>query len=469
MGDYNATDKRLARERRRPKTRVQIFKENYLPAIIGCVTVILIVIFLIGSIVRGIQKSQVKNELKQQEAIALEQAQNEMDSEAEAILQEATMYASQFDYQRAIACIESFSGEMANYPEMQDCYDSYLLALDELVLWDDPAAIVNLSFQMLMAEPTRCYNNTTYGTSYNKNFVTVDEFQKILQQLYDNDFILVDIDDITDGNGAKELYLPAGKKPLTITQTNVNYYRYMIDGDGDWMPDSNGAGFATKLVINENGMISCEMVDQTGATVTGYYDLVPILESFITTHPDFSYKGARALLAVTGYDGIFGYRTSPEAAEKIGQAHYQQEVDNAQRIVSKLQQLGYDFACYTYENEPYGTFNAQQISEEMQKWSSEVTPILGETDIFVFSRNSDLENPGLPYTDDRSQVLMDAGYTRYLGFCDADQSWFYADEGYIRMGRILVTGSSMAYHPEWYSGLFDATAILDPDRGTVPG
>ena len=105
----------------------------------------------------------------------------------------------------------------------------------------------------------------------------------------------------------------------------------------------------------------------------------------------------------------------------------------------------------------------------MQKWSSEVTPILGETDIFVFSRNSDIENPNLPYTDDRFQVLKESGYTRYLGFCDADQSWFYSNEGYIRMGRILVTGSSMAYHPEWYSGLFDATEILDPDRGTVPG
>ena len=469
MGNYHETENRQHRERRRPKTRMQIFKENYLPAIIGCVTVIMIVIFLIGSIVRGIQKSQLKNQLMQQEAIAQEQAQIAMDAEAEAIINEAALYASQFDYQRAIACIDSFSGEITDYPEMEANYDAYQSAAEQLVLWDDPAAIVNLSFQMLMADPSRCYNNTTYGTSYNKNFVTVDEFQKILQQLYDNDFILVDIDDITDGNSSKELYLPEGKKPLTITQTNVNYYRYMVDGDGDWMPDSSGAGFATKLVINENGMISCEMVDADGTTVTGYYDLVPILESFITTHPDFSFKGARALLAVTGYDGIFGYRTSPEAAEKIGQAHYQQEVDNAKRIVSKLQQLGYDFACYTYENEPYGTFNAQQISDEIQKWSSEVTPILGETDIFVFSRNSDIENPNLPYTDDRFQVLKESGYTRYLGFCDADQSWFYSNEGYIRMGRILVTGSSMAYHPEWYSGLFDATEILDPDRGTVPG
>lgn len=47
-----------------------------------------------------------------------------------------------------------------------------------------------------------------------------------------------------------------------------------------------------------------------GTVTTGDYDLVPILEKFCEQHPDFSYKGARAVLAFTGYEGILGYRTS---------------------------------------------------------------------------------------------------------------------------------------------------------------
>ena len=49
-----------------------------------------------------------------------------------------------------------------------------------------------------------------------------------------------------------------------------------------------------------------------GTVVTGSFDLVPLLEDFIAEHPDFSYKGARAVLAFTGYQGVLGYRTDPE-------------------------------------------------------------------------------------------------------------------------------------------------------------
>ena len=41
---------------------------------------------------------------------------------------------------------------------------------------------------------------------------------------------------------SKELYLPQGKKPVIITQTQVNYNTYMVDGDGDKLPDKDGDG-----------------------------------------------------------------------------------------------------------------------------------------------------------------------------------------------------------------------------------
>ena len=46
-----------------------------------------------------------------------------------------------------------------------------------------------------------------------------------------------------------------------------------------------------------------------GTVVTGDYDVVPILDSFIKEHPDFSYHGRKGILAMTGYDGVLGYRT----------------------------------------------------------------------------------------------------------------------------------------------------------------
>jgi hypothetical protein len=61
------------------------------------------------------------------------------------------------------------------------------------------------------------------------------------------------------------------------------------------------------------------MVDANGNTVTGDYDMVPILEKFVAQHPDFSYRGAKAVLALTGYNGLLGYRTHPRAAIYFGE------------------------------------------------------------------------------------------------------------------------------------------------------
>ena len=43
--------------RRKKRSKMQIFKETYLPVIIGGVAIILIIIFIIGSITRGPTRS----------------------------------------------------------------------------------------------------------------------------------------------------------------------------------------------------------------------------------------------------------------------------------------------------------------------------------------------------------------------------------------------------------------------------
>lgn len=468
MDEQQNTPKRPVNPRRRKRSQLEIFKEAYLPVVIGCAALLLILIFIIGSITRGIQRIRYEKQQALEASIAAQEEQERLDLEAENLLSQAARLAAAFDYQGAIDTLDSFSGSISDYPNMEQKYTEYTDAQSTLVLWNDPAGILNLSFQLLIADPQRAFSDETYGASYNRNFITTGEFQAILQQLYENGYILVSLDDVTSGSETKELYLPEGKKPLILTQTNVNYNTYMIDGDGDKLPDKDGDGFASKLILDANGNITCQMVDATGETVAGAFDMVPILESFVETHPDFSYQGARAILAVTGYDGLFGYRTNPSAKEFLSEDQYTQEIEGATQIVNKLSDLGYELACYTYENEPYGSYNVEQISADLQKWDSEVTPILGATDIFVFSRNSDIGNPGMPYADEKFETIQSYGFNRYLGFCDADQTWFYADSAYARQGRILVTGSALAHHALWFDGIFDAASILDSTRGEVP-
>ncbi len=454
--------------RRRKRTKWQIFKEVYLPAIIVGIALILILVFIIGSIVRAVQNHNLKAQIAREESIAMEQLAQEQAQEAEDILSVSAHLAAQCDYDHAIALIGSFSGDLNDYPELLEAQAQYESEKENLVLWDDVNQVLNLSFHPLIADAQRAFSDGTYGTSYNRNYVTTGEFRKILQQLYDNNYILVKLSDVTTENGPMELYLPSGKKPLIITQTHVNYNTYMIDGDGDKLPDKDGDGFASKLILDDNGNLSCEMVDAQGETVTGEFDLVPILESFIETHPGFSYKGAKAILAVTGYDGLFGYRTSPAAKEYFGEDFHVSEVASAEQVTNALRNQGYELACYTYENEPYTGFTAEQIQAELNKWQNEITPILGETDIFVFCRNSDIAPNGSAYNDDRFQVIQASGFKYFLGFCDNGTPSYSAHSNYIRQGRILVTGSNLAYQKAWFTGIFDPSSVLESIRGEIP-
>ena len=448
---------------------MRIVKDDYLPAIIGGLALLLILIFIIGAISRGIQGAQFRKQQAIAESIAAVEAQAQLDAEAANIILQAGELSQHYDYDSAISLIRNFSGSLSDYPELEERLTQYENAKADLVIWDDPSSVLSLSLQLLIADPQRAFTNPDLANSYNRNFITTGEFQKILQQLYENNYVLVSLDDISGSNSTMNILLPEGKKPLLLTQTNVNYYTYMVDSDGDKLPDKNGAGFASRMIIDANQNISCEMIDNEGNTVTGPYDLVPILEAFIETHPDFSYRNARAILAVSGYDGIFGYRTSPSAKEFFGETYHQNEVQQATALVKKLRSLGYELACYTYENEPYGNYTAAQISDELVKWENEVTPILGKTDIFVFSRNSDLADPSTAYNDERFDLIYSYGYTRYLGFCNASQPWSFANGDYFRIGRVLVSGTDLAHHSLWFDGILDPQEVLDPVRGEIPG
>lgn len=462
--DEQNIGKRPVNPRRRKRSQMQIIKEDYLPVIIIGISLILILVFIIGSIVRAVQRKQYNAELSEQSAIAAQQEQERLESEAATLMTEAADLAKHFDYDGAIAVLDRFTGNMYDFAEFSDRYAEYAKAASNLVLWDDPEQVVSLSFQPLIADAARAFADTTYGTSYYNNYITVDEFTKILLQLYENGYILVRHSDLKTENGAMNLYLPNGKKPLIITETHVNYNTYMIDSDGDKLPDKDGDGFASKLILDENGNLTCEMVDSAGNTVTGAYDILPILESFIETHPDFSYKGAKAILALTGYDGLFGYRTSASAEDYFGKAYHDQQTAAAKEVIAAVKKAGYELACYSYENEPYGNYTADQIKAEMELWKNEVTPLLGDVSLFVFCRNSDIAEPGTAYSGSKFDVLKTYGFTDFIGFSLDGKLWHNAYDGYSRMGRILVTGSNLVNNAQWFEGIFDAYSVMDKTR-----
>ena len=465
MEEYRTESPRYTMPQRKKPTKAQIFKQRYLPMIILLLATVVILITVIGSATRANQRKQLAAERAQ---IAAEE-QALLNMEASDIQTRAAALVRQYDYESAIALINTFSGNLADYPELSSLLAEYQSALDLMVPWDDPNAIVNLSFNMLMADPARAFANAEYGNAFKKNYITLVEFSNILEQLYANDYILVRPDDFIttqfneDGNivfASTPIYLPANKKPLILTQTNVNYDAYLIDSDGNGIADAGGSGFASKLVVDTTGSIQCEYVDASGQILYGAYDLIPILDSFVEEHPDFSYKGAKAIIAVSGHEGVFGYRTNADAEADLGTDEYNYQLMQATEVADVLRANGYELACYTYDNTTYNSITAEALQEDLNLWTGEVLPIITEAKTMVFTQHSDLSD-GLIYTGDKYNSLQQAGFYYYLDFCTDGQPWTTIAEDSIRQGRILVNGTNLYNNAHWFTEMFDAASVID--------
>ena len=450
-----------APRRRRRKTKMQIFKEVYLPPIIVCVSMILVITFLIGSVSNAIQLKQIEKEKEQMQLSESLSAAAQAEQENQRILAQAEQLAAEYNYEDAITLLDSL-GDLTQHQDLQAKRAEYVSTMTSLVEYNNPHDIPNLSFHVLIHDMAQAMKSKDYGGSYNKNFVSTSEFTKILENLYRNGYVLVDFESFvgskTDINGnaqyeAVPIYLPADRKPVMLTETMVNYFDYMTDLNDDDIPDYSG--FAHKLVLDGSGNIKAEYVDASGQTNVGNYDLVPILEDFIASHPDFSYRGARAILAVTGHEGVFGYRINSAVVANKGNDYWEKEIAGAKEITNALREKGYTIACYTYKNDAYSKFSVAQISADLQSWANQITSVIGNVDTFVFAKLSNITD----YNGAAFQTMYQSGFRYFISNADAPMT--QVNPTYVRQNRLMVTGETMQHYSSRFTGLFDCAAILE--------
>lgn len=472
-------DPRYVRRRKREKKR--IFKEVYLPAIIAGLALLLILSFIVGSVSNALTVKKNKDSAAQVEAQQQASAADAAEVEFKRTMAQVESLVTGYDYQGAIDLLNEYlngyNGSNNTFREQAVAKQAALVnEQNQLVELKDVTTIPNLSFHVLMADASRACNKDVSGADmaglYNKNFVSVEEFSRILNQLYSSNYVLVDFDSFVykatgvDGNdefGAKSIYLPQGKKPVMITETMVNYFEYMVDPDKDGTLDGTGHGFANKLVLDENGDIKAAYVDANGQSLVGNYDLVPVLESFIQEHPDFVYQGARAILAVSGTEGVFGYRTNTSYVSRFGQAFYDNEVIEAKKVVAALREKGYTIASYTYSNQAYRSMTTLQIQAEVTNWTNQITPVLGEVDTMVFARASDIES----YSGTTFDVLYKSGIRYFLNSGSSPR--VDINKTFVRQTRLMVTGETLAWYSSQFTSYFDSNVVLDlATRGGMP-
>jgi len=263
-------------------------------------------------------------------------------------------------------------------------------------------------------------------------YVSVKEFSQILDMLYDESYVLVDIYSIgrTDENGSMILNgtidVPEGKTPLVLMQRDVSY-----------PIDRQTEDFARKLVVDAEGFVRSEyMEDEQGAI--GDCDLIPILETFIREHPDFSYNGARGIIGLTGYNGILGYRTSPYLKSEEDNPYGTFDTDNQtqamQAVLEKLQENGWRFASNGFGSRiSYGS-EYSLVEKDAVSWKDQVGSLIGGTDILMFPRQTDIGS-WAPYDENNTKytLMRGMGFRIYLAADDETPGFMLAKNEYLRI------------------------------------
>lgn len=299
--------------------------------------------------------------------------------------------------------------------------------------------------------PLVAYNELAFDGDYQSQgmddwFVTVKEFKEILKQLHKNNYILIDINSIYEIKKEdnkekmvrKSIKIPKGKKPLIISIDDMNYYDYMIKN-----------GTIHKLILDKEGNIAAYTnTDDGKGRVTYDNSIVPILDQFVRENPDFSLNGAKATIALTGYEGILGYRTNHNNREKDA------EIEKVKPIIKRLKETGWNFASHSYGHPDVSEISYDRLKNDADKWDKEVKMLIGETQVYIYPFGSSLQ-----YKDAKFQYLKNKGFKIFCSVGPISYEELVYDV--VQTDRRHSDGISLRTQRDKFLDLYDANLILD--------
>lgn len=338
---------------------------------------------------------------------------------------------------------EEPTGQLPEPPKPEPWYKE-----ESLEVYRGP--VEHIFFHPLIAYPERAFDGDRLSKGYQDWFVTVPEFQKIVEALYENNYMLVDINMLyeeADHEGKtvmqrKELKLPKGKKPLILSVDDLNYYTYMIEN-----------GNASKLILDDNRRIATYSLDLQGKEVISYEnEIVPIVDDFVIRHPDFSFDGAKGILALTGYEGVLGYRTNDSDPKRAAE-----EKEAALPIIERLKQTGWSFASHGWGHLDANRVDYDRLVKDTERWKREVEPLIGPTPVYIYPYGSRVETDGDKFrylAESGFRILCSVGPTPYLKY----------NANAVMMDRRHIDGLALESQRDRLLDMFDSLKVIDPIR-----
>lgn len=364
------------------------------------------------------------------------------------LLEKAEELSRGYYYEEALDCLLGVPEEFSEDPDVISAITEYTERINSFVPYEEP--VRHIFFHSLIVDTSLAFDGDHMSNGYNYWMTTADEFKAMLQELYKNNFVLIDIHDLcreeTDEEGNVKLVanhplVPEGKKPLVLSVDDVNYYEYMEKD-----------GFARKLLLDENGDVKNLYIDQEGNELIGDYDVVPILDAFVKEHPDFSLRGNKGIIALTGYEGTMGYRTNDPQSPT-----FEQDQANAKAVADRMKETGWQFAVHGWGHRHTAKISYDSLVEDTTRWKNEVGSLVGDTDIYIYPYGEEVD-----YPSDKLTYLLREGYRYFCGVWS--KAFVSVKDTYVRQTRCNLDGFNMITRPGSLADLFDVENVLDKTR-----
>lgn len=344
-----------------------------------------------------------------------------------AVVSQAENLAKGYFYDEALNLIEN-----ADYTEKKTADIKCGINEEKAKFREYDGQIYHVFFHSLIVYPQLAFDGDYKHEGYDMWMTTVSEFKAMLPQLLGRGFVLINLTDIKQG---EKLMLPEGKKPLIISVDDVNYYDYMEND-----------GFAERLVVDENGFVATEVKQPDGGyEITYDGDVMPILDEFVKEHPEFSYKGAKGVVAVTGYEGAFGYNFIKDEENK------ESLKKQANDVAKALKNTGWLIACHSYTHNDYfsdGKVKMEDLKYDTNRFKERIYETVLSPDIYISPFGYHLAEG-----DERLQYLKDMGYTYFCPVSPAMRS-FATKEGVTISERFNLDRYNMRTKTEYINETF---------------
>ncbi len=274
---------------------------------------------------------------------------------------------------------------------------------------------------------------------FDKDHLTAKEFKALLDELYKNGYVLVSLDKAISG---EPLMLPRDKKPLVMSFDDMTY-------------DTVDRGCIDRIVLH-GGKI-CDYTERAEPQMTRERENITILESFIETHPDFSIDGARATLCVNGYNGILGYRCTPDC--RVSEQKQAEQIAACKTVVAELKMRGYTFASHTYYHKYFNSCSAAMIEKDCAMWQNYIAPIVGTTRVLCYPAGEHKARSA------KNDIFKRYGFDVFLcvgNFAGTDYERKSTDAKYVY--RLPFDGTALRLYRQAYEHLADTRTIYDGTR-----